>query len=171
MFAMMLTPVNALALPKAGDGRPALVLTDAWDRSLSVPVQTGKPLLLVYEDKDSATQNAAFKDELAQLAKGDRYKDSVGLLAVADVTGYDYWPVSGFVKDAIKSESQKAKTTIYCDWNGAVRRATGVRAGKSTVILYAPNGKVLLSYEGPMSKEDRAALFSALRSLVPDKSA
>ena len=67
------------------------------------------------------------KEELGKLAKGDRYKTAIALLAVADVEGYDYWPVRGFVKSAIRKESRKFGTTIYCDWDGSFRSALGLR--------------------------------------------
>ena len=171
LAAVMTVTTGVMALPAVGQQRPDLRLTDAWDRSLSVPKSSGRPLLLVYEDKDSATQNKEFKDELAELAKGDRYRNAVTLLAVADVDGYDFWPISGRVKDAIKRESTKAKTTIYCDWDGAVRKATGVRRGTSSVVLYAADGKVLIAHEGPMSKADREKVFALLRALLPSTAA
>ena len=77
------------------------------------PALRGKPVLIVYEDKSSTAQNKALKDELAQIAKGDRYRSSVALAAVADVSAYDFWPARGFVRDAIREESRKQKTTQH----------------------------------------------------------
>ncbi len=129
-----------------------------------------KPVLIVYEDKDSATQNQAFKNDLANLARGDRYRDTVGLVAIADVQGYDYWPVRGFVKDAIKDESRKFGTVIYCDWDGAARRTLGLRRGTSSVILYGKDGKVIFSHEGAMSADERQQAIVLLRAQVGETS-
>lgn len=157
---------TARALPTLGTDRPELVLRDAWDRSFALSRLRGMPILVVYEDKESATQNQRLKDELARLAQGDRYKRSVGLVAVADVTGYDYWPVRGFVKDAIQEESGKQHTTIYCDWDGHVRSALGLEKGASNVLLFDRSGKVVFASSGPMSDARREELVGMLRHQV-----
>jgi hypothetical protein len=154
---------DAFGLPALGTPRPELRLVDAWERVLDVRIVGSRPLLVIYEDKDSAALNATFKSELSELAKGDRYRTRIVLAAVADVGGYDYWPVRGFVKDAIQGESRKAGTPIYCDWNGAVRRALGVNAGTSSILLYGRDGRVLFASEGAMSGAMRAALIAMLR--------
>ena len=101
LLAALASP--AAALPGVGATRPELRLIDGWDRMLVVDRTANKPILVVYEDKDSATQNQPLKDELARIARGDRYKEAIALIAVADVEGYAYWPIRGFVKDAIQS--------------------------------------------------------------------
>ncbi len=154
------------ALPSAGAARPAVQLVDGWDRPFVLPQAHGKPVLVVYEDKDSARQNQAFKDELAQLGKGDRYKQRVTLVAIADLQGYDYWPVRGFVKDAIQSESNKFGTLIYCDWSGAARASLRLKKGVSSVLLYDRSGTLAFSHEGPMPAVKRAAAMALLREAV-----
>ena len=151
------------AMPKPGDARPSVRLTDAWARTVETRALGDKPLLVVYEDKDSATQNQILKDELSRLAKGDRYKKAMTLLAIADVSNYDFWPARGFVKDAIKEESSKAGTPIYCDWNGSVRRAFGLREGASNVVLYGRDGRVVFARHGTVPAEGRAELIRLLR--------
>ena len=143
----------AHALPEVGAARPALTLKDAWDRTLDLGALTGKPVLVVYEDKDSAKQNEVLKQELAGLAKGDKYMKSIALVAVADLSGYDYWPVKGFVKDAIKTESNKQNTVIYCDWNGSARDRLALRRGQSNVVLFDKGGKVLFSAAGTLTAD------------------
>jgi hypothetical protein len=161
-----LTSIAADAMPKPGDARPSVRLVDAWDRTVNTRALGDKPVLVVYEDRDSAAQNQILKDELARLGKGDRYKKAMTLLAIADVSGFDYWPARGFVKDAIKDESRKAGTPIYCDWNGSARRAFGLRQGASNVVLYARDGRVVFARHGSVPAEGRAELIRLLRSEV-----
>jgi hypothetical protein len=160
-----LAPV-AVALPSVGASRPPLRVVDAWDRVVDLSRLGTMPVLVVYEDSDSSTQNQAFKDDLAALAKGDGYAKSVALIAVADVQGYDYWPVRGFVKQAIRSESQKFSTPIYCDWDGGVRRTLGLRRGVSNVVLYGRDGAVRFSFEGAMPPSKRGEVIDLLRREV-----
>lgn len=165
-LTLLLVAGSARAVPPVDSARPEITLVDAWDRPLAVRRATTKPLLVFYEDKDSATQNAALKDELARLGRAERYKRALSVLAIADVSGYDYWPARGFVKDALQSESRKLGTVIYCDWTGAAQRAFGVRRGVSNVVLYSGDGKVLLSHEGAMPAEKRAELVALVRALA-----
>jgi hypothetical protein len=154
------------ALPRLGTGRPTLRLVDAWDQTLELSSVGAKPVLVVYEDKGSADQNTAFKGDLANLAKGDRYKSRVALVAVADVEGYDFWPVRGFVKDAIRGQSRRFGTVIYCDWNGGARQTLGATRGMSNVILYGKDGRVLFSHEGALSPSERREAIELLREQV-----
>ena len=156
----------ASALPAVGASRPDLRLVDAWDRTLALGATGTRPILVLYEDKESSAQNRALKDELGKLAKGDRYRSAIALLAIADVDGYDYWPIRGFVKDAIQEESVKWSTPIYCDWNGAVRSRIGLRRGTSSVILYGRDGRVRLAHEGAMPEAVRKTLISLLREEI-----
>jgi hypothetical protein len=162
--------VSAVAsgLPVVGVPRPAFTLVDAWDRPLRVDAAANRPLLVIYEDRVSADQNTALKEELAKLARSDPASQAVGLIAVADVSQYDYWPARGFVKRAIRDESKRFGTTIYCDWDGAARRALGLHDHLSSVVLFGRSGRVLLSHEGPMPPEKRRELFALLHAEATD---
>ena len=161
-----LTGTSALASPKEGEVAPNAHLEDADGRSLDIKNLKGKPILIVYEDKDSAQQNQVLKDDLSKLAKGDRYKSAVALAAVADVSSYDFWPVKGFVKDAIREESKKQGTTIYCDWNGSFRSTLKLRRGVSNVVLVGKDGRVLFAAEGAVPAPERKRLVSLLRAQI-----
>jgi hypothetical protein len=157
---------TADALPQVGAPRAAARVIDANDRTLDLGGIRNKPMLVVYEDKDSAAMNTALKEQLALLARGDRYRTAVALVPVADVEGYDYWPVRGFVKSSIRGESKKIGATIYCDWDGSFRRAMGLRRGTSNIVLFGRDARVLFASEGPLGKTDRDRLVALLRSQV-----
>jgi predicted transcriptional regulator len=157
----------ALALPAEGQVAPNARVEDADGRELQVKTLRGKPILIVYEDKDTKAQNQAFKDALARLAKGDdRYRRTLAAVAIADVSAYDFWPVKGFVKDAIRDESKKAGTTIYCDWDGTFRATYRLRQGISNVILVGKNGQVLFAAEGALKREQQTRVLDLLRKEV-----
>jgi hypothetical protein len=162
----LLFAVPAAGLLPLGALRPAASVVDADNHTLDLRSINGKPTLILYEDQASSQLNAAFKAELARLARGDRYRDAVALVPVADLQGYDFWPARGFVRDAIRSESKKAGTTIYCDWDGAFQRAVGFRRGTSSVVLIGRDGRVRFSAEGQLSKEERERVIALLRGEV-----
>ena len=157
---------NTFALPSVGGAVPSASVEDADGHALDTRSVGKKPLLVIYEDKDSATVNQAMKDDLAKLAKGDKYKKSVALVPVADVSAYDFWPVKGFVKDSIRAESRKVGATIYCDWSGAFRSALGIARGTSSVVLVGRDGKVRFTSQGALRAADRAKLIEMLRAEV-----
>lgn len=157
---------TAVAIPKEGAPAPDASLEDADGRVRELRAFRGKPILIVYEDRDSAKQNDLLKKELAGLAQGDRYQSRVALVAVADVSAWDFWPAKGFVKDAIRDESKKQGTTIYCDWTGAFRRAYQLRRGVSSVLLVGKDGRVLFASEGPIAADQRRRLIGLLRAQV-----
>lgn len=162
-------PSPASALPWEGQPVPAVQVVDADGRALDLRAVRGKPALVLYEDKDSAAMNAAFKADLARLAKGDRYRNSIALVPVADVQGYDYWPVRGFVKSAIRDESRKIGATIYCDWDGSFQRAARFRRGTSSVMLVGADGRVRFASEGPLSKDARERVIGMLRAEIGER--
>ncbi|MDI1450671.1 YtfJ family protein [Polyangium sp. 6x1] len=161
-----LVPGVSLALPKEGAEAPNARVEDADGRALQMSSLKGKPILIMYEDKDSAAQNQPLKDDLAKLGQGDKYKQKVAIAAIADVSSYDFWPAKGFVKDAIREESKKQKTTIYCDWDGSFRKAYGIRKGASNVILVGKDGRVLFAGSGALGTGDRKKLIELLGAQV-----
>lgn len=166
MLALALAAAPLQALVRVGSLRPAARVVDADDRTIDLRAINGKPILVIYEDQASAKMNDALKADLARVARGDRYMNAVALVPVADLQGYDYWPVRGFVKDAIRSESRKVGATIYCDWDGAFQRAAGFRRGTSSVMLIGRDARVQFASEGALDKAQRDRVIALLRSEV-----
>jgi hypothetical protein len=156
----------AFALPAEGDAAPNARLEDADGRAVELKAFKGKAILIVYEDKDSAPQNKALKEALSQATKGDHYRSALVVAAIADVSDYDYWPAKGFVKDAIREESRKQGTTVYCDWSGAFRTTYRLKSKTSNVVLVGRDGHVLFAAEGPVSVEERRRLIELLKGQV-----
>jgi hypothetical protein len=149
---------NAFALPALGASADAFY-EDTEGRSLHLKQFIGKPVLILYEDKGSANVNAALKAELARVAKGGRYDARVALVPVADVSAYDYWPVRGFARDAVRAQSRKVGVPIYCDWHGAFRQQLALRRGTSNVLLIGKTGHVLFASEGALLPGERETLL------------
>jgi len=153
----------AWALPAQGSGVAEFRVENPDGVALTRERAAGRPLLVVYEDKDHGETNRAFKDELAKLAKGGAWVKRITLAAVADVQSYDFWPARGFVRSSIRDEEKKAGTPIYCDWSGAFRQAFQVKAGTSTVLVYGRDGRLALAYEGALTEAQRGEIIGTLR--------
>lgn len=164
--AIVLSSTVGLAIPNVGAVLPAAQVVDSDGRSFDLRSVRGRPILVVYEDKDSAHINDPFKAELGRLARTGSYRTTVALVPVADVRHYDYWPVRGFVKDAIRDESKKQGTSIYCDWNGDFSRALSLQPGTSSIILFGRSGNVLFAKAGRLSPGEIQRVITLLRAEV-----
>ena len=157
---------EAVAAPPVGGARPDVTLVDAWERPLVLRKTATKPVLVVYEDSASSKENVVLKSELSELAKGGAYRARVVLLAVADVSGYDFFPAKGFAKSAIRGQSTELGTPIYCDWTGSVRVTLGLEPKRSNVVLYGRDGRVRFSHAGPLGADKRKELLGELKEMV-----
>lgn len=165
-MAVCLSSTVAHALPDVGASLPVAHLVDSNDNRFELQSARGRPILVVYEDKDSAHVNDAFKAELSRLARSGKYKSSVTLVPVADVRRYDQWPIRGFVKDAVRDESRKQGTSIYCDWSGEFSRALSLQTGTSSIVLFGRNGRVLFSKAGQLTAGEIQQVIALLRAEV-----
>jgi hypothetical protein len=160
-------PFAAQALPKVGGTAPAAAkVVDVDERSLSLETLRGQPVLVVYEDKDSSKLNAALKRELDELMKSQPRLRKVRVVAVADVSEYDFWPAKGAVKDAIRDEQKKANTTIYLDWSADFRSKLALDRATSNVVLFDGEGRFVFARSGALAPADRKALVEAMQSLA-----
>ena len=164
MLLSVLAPSLAMALPAVGAVRPAVRLVDGWDRELDLG-RFERPILLIYEDKDSADQNQRLKDELVSLEKSIEYRKVVAHISVADVSAYDYWPAKGIAKGELRKWSQKLGIVVYGDFSGDVRTKLSLDKGESNVVLYAKSGEVLFASSGSLSATQRDALIDLIRGL------
>jgi hypothetical protein len=166
LISAIAAPAAALALPNVGDVAPGASIEDADGRVTDLGLFHGRPILILYEDRDSAKQNQALKEELARLARANPASARVALAPVADVSSWDFQPAKYFVRAAIRDESRKQGTTIYCDWTGAFREAYRLRRGVSNVVLVGKDGRVSFAAEGALQPEQRARLFDLLLAQI-----
>lgn len=156
-LSTLVAPGMAAAAPAKGADAPEASVEDVEGKKLALSSLEGKTVVVVYEDKDSAKLNDAFKEGLKKLDLS-----SVAVLPVADVSEYNSWPAKGFVKDAIREESKKAGVTIYCDWDASFRKALELTKGTSCIVVLSKKGKVLFAHDGALSEDQRKAALGAV---------
>lgn len=156
-LSTLVAPGISSAAPAKGASAPEASVEDVDGKKLALSSLEGKTVVVVYEDKDSAKLNDAFKEGLKKLDLS-----SVAVLPVADVSEYNSWPAKGFVKDAIREESKKAGVTIYCDWDASFRKALELTKGTSCIVIFSKKGKVLFAHDGALSEDQQKAALSAV---------
>lgn len=151
----------ALALPSVGQEVRRVAVEDPDGRVMDLSFPRTKPTLLLYEDKKSANQNQALKDELKQLAAKAEAKQ-IQFVAIADTSDYRGWPLRGFAERSVRKKSAETGQRIYCDWEGSFRKAYGLRRGVSSVVLVGADGRVQYAAEGKLDPPARSKLFALL---------
>lgn len=147
-FAVALS--SAHALPNIGAPAPKVSVQSLGGNTLDAQDLRGKTTLIFYENKDTTKQNASLKAALERQKKQTGYGNDVQVIAVADVSAWNFWPAKGFVQDAIREQEKKAGYPIYLDWSGSFGKAYGMKDDASNVVLVGPDAKVKLAHAGPV---------------------
>jgi predicted transcriptional regulator len=166
LVAAALGSLPASACPKEGEAFANARVEDADDHALELKSLKGKPFVIVYDDRASASTSESFRKELMKVAKSAPYRSSVSVVLTANVGPYNYWPVKGVVKDAVRDSSKKQGTTVYCDWTGELRSAYHFKDGVSNVVVVGKDGHVAFASDGAPSGADQKRFFDALREQV-----
>ena len=165
LLAALLGSIPASACPQEGENFANARIEDADDHGLELKSLKGKPFVIVYDDRASAPTSESFRKELLKVTKSAPYR-SVSVILTANVGPYNYWPVKGVVKDAVRDASKKQGTTVYCDWTGDLRSAYHFKDGLSNVVVVGKDGHVAFASEGVPSGADQKRFFEALRVQV-----
>ena len=115
----------------------------------------GKPTVMFYEDKDSTSQNQALKDELFKQGKERGLLDSVSVIAIANVRGFDWFPAKNFVVGAVKDAQKRSGLPVYLDWSGRLSsKPWSLSATGSTVMVIdaSPPGRSLTASSAPRAR-------------------
>lgn len=166
LVTAVLGSVPASACPKEGEVVANARIEDADDHGLELKSLKGKTFVIVYDDRASAPTSESFRKELMKVAKSAPYKSAVSVILTANVGPYNYWPVKGVVKDAVRDASKQQGTTVYCDWTGELRSAYHFKDGTSNVVVVGKDGHVAFASEGVPSGAAQKRFFDALRAQV-----
>jgi hypothetical protein len=158
----------AEGLPLIGTVTPAVQLQHVDGKSEPLQPQTGLPTLIFYESRDSKQQNQELKRKLKRLVDsvGGDYRGHLQLFPIANLEGLDFWPVRNFAQNAVRSESRRIGTEIYCDWNGELREKLQLKPNLSSVILLDRRGKVIFAAEGVLGPSEQKRLLDLLESEI-----
>lgn len=153
---------TAVAVPRLGLALPQVDLEGIDGDKIRLSHLLGKPVLIIAESKASKNANPSLRAALREMGKDKRVRYGMSLIPVALAHAYNYWPVRGIAHNEIKRESQKEKIHIYCDWSGALSRALGLHADRSTVVFFNRQGSVIFGYEGQLPAQKLQKLISLI---------
>ena len=156
-------PVTAsVGLPMA----PAFSLESTAGTTRRLRDYAGRVVIIVYEDRDSNMQNDALKRELSEHARRGELTRDVSLVAVANLSGYNFWPARGYARDAVVEIARQQGYEIMIDWTGDMANSYRFRQGRSHVMVLSRDGRVLFRYEGALNARMRQTFFDAVSDAV-----
>ena len=154
----------ATQLP-AGQVLSDVVLSDLDDRPVPLRGLAGRTVALLHEDRDTKDdENQALKDALGRAT--ERHGDRFRLIAVADVSPYDFWPARRYAKDALRKVAGQG-VQLLADWKGVLRKRLGLRGGgQSTLVVMQGDGRVALLSRGPHGPREVDAAMGRIDQLA-----
>ena len=161
----------AALAPAAPAPRPAaevsaldVRVSDLRDRPVTLRSFAGKVVVLVHEDKDANQQNRALKAALGKLL--DAHRGRLLVVALADVSRYDYWPARGFVVKALNKLPHDQDSLVLADWKGALRQHLGLRRAESSVLVLERDGRTALLRRGDLPEPEAQAVLATIRGAL-----
>jgi hypothetical protein len=122
----------------------------------------GRVVILIYEDRDSNQQNNDLKRELADRARAQDLTRDVAVVPVANLSGFDFWPASGFARDAVVDIAREQGMEILMDWTNAMAGSYRFRRATSYVMVLSRSGRVLFRHAGALPPRERMRFFSVV---------
>src|SRR5438874_4610824 len=150
---------TAWALPPVG-AVPARVEVENVAAGKMRPLPDARPVLVMYEDKDAQAQNDKARQVLGRITDRAENRARFEFAAVADVAAWNWWPAKKYVLADLQKIAARENTVLFADWTGAVRKAWGLKAHKSVLVLTGADGKVLFAGEGTLTDAPLAALVA-----------
>lgn len=162
--ATVLGPATAArALVKEGDRLGEFVLLDPDEKPLRFSAMAGRPVLIIYEDKDTSSQNRNFKQRLNRMARSGAMPAKFAVLPVADVHKFDFWPARQMARDQLKLRSRELGHVLFADWSGEAFKRIGVPGGSSVLVLVDAEGKVVFAAAGALENDRQVRLMQLIK--------
>ncbi|HEX8950930.1 MAG TPA: YtfJ family protein [Polyangia bacterium] len=163
-IAIVAAATAAWALPPIGAVPPRVAVENVAARALR-PLPDARPVLVMYEDKEAQTQNEHARKVLGRITDRAENRARFEFAAVADVAKWNWWPAKKYVLEDLQKIAARENTVLFADWTGALRKAWGLTAHKSALVLTGADGRVLFAGEGTLSDAQLGALVAELEKL------
>lgn len=133
----------------------------------SLQALRGRVVVLFWEDRERQRQNTALKRELGRFAGDPTITRAVSVVAVADLSAYDFAPARGISRAAIGLIAPAVGIEILLDWRQTLGSPPfSLNAGRSNVMVIDSAGREVLRREGQLDATQRAEIIDAVRVLL-----
>jgi hypothetical protein len=157
----------AFSVVEASPGRVDAALVDSRGGPVRLSEFRGKPVVLFYEDRASAQQNARLKRALAERAAARRLTGAAHVLGVANVAPYDFWPARAFVLSSIREVERRERVRVLVDWKRALLASPwSLPEEASSVVLLDAEGRWVHAWSGPVQDRALEEFFQVLEQLL-----
>lgn len=175
MWNVFLSCLFIVGAAPAGEGPPATpaapdaTLRNTADEPVLVSQFRGKPSVLLYEDRHSTEVNRSFKTALRAREQGPHGAD-VQVLAVANLSGLNFFPIRGFALHGVREAERKAQHPLLVDWENALTRPPwSLPPNGSTVVVLSPTGDVVFTQSGALDAQAQEQVFALLGRFLPQE--
>lgn len=166
LTGVLLTASVALA-DDAKVGPMNATLRGSNGKEVSLSRWRGKPTILFYEDRQSTTLNADFKQALFTRGQEMGLLDAVGVVAVANLEAFNFFPARDIALSYVRDEEKKWALPILVDLEGTMGAAPWDLPKKtSSVLLLDATGQVVFRHSGRLDEESTGAFFRVLGGLL-----
>ena len=150
-----------------GSPAPNFRVGSGDDKVLTLDMIKGKVTAIFYENRTIVDANKRLKDELNKLyhEQTDALRDVLLRLPIIDCSDA-VWLFHGLWKRRLREHSSKEGTTIYCDWNGKMASAYGMKDDVSNVVIIDKAGIIRYFTSGEVTAEQIDDAKKLLKALV-----
>ncbi len=128
-------------------------LEDSHGRAIALEGFRGKPVILFYEDRDSTELNKATKDELFERGRKLGVLDRAEIVAVANLSPYDWFPARQFALAAVRDAEKKFGVRVLVDFRAALGREPWALPLKtSSILVFDGKGALLWRRSGKLER-------------------
>lgn len=145
----------------------ATLLERTDGRPVPLVETTGKPVVIFYEDRWSTGVNQHLKDELYARGRDSGRLDRVGIVAVANIRQYDFFPARGIATAFIRAVETRVGVPILLDVKGRLSAPPlALPPEGASVVLLDATCRERFRHTGPLDAAARERFFSVLESAL-----
>ncbi|MDB4986219.1 MAG: hypothetical protein JWN04_1397 [Myxococcaceae bacterium] len=165
VWALMFSFLLPLAITLAQAEPPHFLVVTADGSTLSDAQLRSRALILWYDSSDTVHLNDEAKTELSRVLATLPEATRPRLVAVGDVSRYDYWPARRFAQSELRKFEGIYHIAIYGDWTGAIRTALTLAEGQSNLLFVSATGEVRFRGTGKLPHADVQRVIELSRAI------
>lgn len=132
-------------------------LADQFNNQTSVKFPAGKPVVLIFGDREGSEQIEGWVRPLY-----GKFTDQIYIFGIAELSAVPR-VARPVVRRLIKS---KSKNSVMLDWSGAVSEAYDYEKEKANVFVIDKNGNIVAEKNGAASESELNDLYSKINRIL-----